>query len=406
MTILGSIYTGLSGLIGFSKGLDTISDNVANMNTPGFKGSNVHFEDLFYKHHTSNSSNFSSSQSQIGSGVSVSSTTLNFNQGELRQTGSSADAAVNGNGYFILENDGELFYTRAGMFDYDADGYLILKSNGNRVKGVDSANNLVDISISSFRTNPPVATSKLNFSSNLSTGSSTHRLDNQVIYDSTGEQQKINIIFTNNNTVTPRSWIVELQDTSNNTIGSGEIRFQSDGSPEIGYNAFSFIYTSLNGSTSNIELNFGEPGTLSSSTSFSGGTTSTLAVAKTDGYGLGSLTNVEFENDGNIKLTYTNNQTSSIGRIALAHFENQQGLQRLGNGIFKNTLKQDIKIGSGGDSLFGDIIGGNIELSNVELTQQFTDLVIVQRGYQASSQVLTVANEMVQEMLNNTSGKG
>lgn len=406
MSVLGTIYTSLSGMMSYSKGLDVISDNVANMNTPGFKGSNVQFQDLFYQQHITNATSDSFSISQIGSGVRASSTTTSFAQGEIRETGTQTDSAINGNGYFVLLNDKGQYYTRAGQFDFNATGHLISKTSGDKVAGMNAANQLTEISIAKYRSNPPEKTSKISFVGNLSTGGTTHTLDTISVYDLAGSKQKLKVNFTNNNGITPRSWLIEVLDENENVISEGEIRFQGDGSPEVDFNEHKFVFTPDKGVPIDLTLSFGEPGSFTGSTSFTGGTTSTLATDTIDGYGIGSISKIDITEKGEIEIKYSNDQSATVGKLALAHFENQQALQKKGNGVYINPIKNNITLGSASDSLFGSIVGGSLELSNVELTQQFTDLVIIQRGYQSSSQVLTVANEMVQELINNTKGRG
>lgn len=411
MSMLGTIYTSLSGMLGYSKGLDAISNNVANMNTPGFKGSDVQFEDLFYQQHVTSVSSGGFNSSQIGHGVQVSNTLTNFSQGEVRETGNQTDVAINGNGYFVLLDEDKYSYTRAGQFVFDDDGFLISSLSGNKVAGIDSSNLLSEISISAHRSNPPAATSQISFVgnlsvSNLSTGGVTHSIDTLSVYDSSGAKHTLKVEFTNNYNVTPWSWLIAVSDANDNVISNGEIRFQGNGTPETGFNQHQFTYTPSVGQPVDLTLFFGEPGSFFGSTSFSGGTTSTLAVDKTDGYGVGSITEIKINETGNIEVKYSNDESATVGTIAMAHFDNQQILQKKGNGVFINPLGQNVEIGSASDNLFGSIVGGSLELSNVELTQQFTDLVIVQRGFQSSSQVLTVANEMVQELINNTKGRG
>jgi len=406
MTMLGTIYTSLSGMLGYSKGLDAISNNVANMNTPGFKGSDVQFEDLFYQQHITSVSSGGFSSSQIGQGVQVSNTLTNFSQGEVRETGNQTDVAVNGNGYFVLLDGNDNSYTRAGQFTFNDEGFLVSSLSGDKIAGINNSNQLSEINISSLRSNPPAATSEVSFVSNLSTGGIAHSIDNVSVYDITGAKHTLKVNFTNNNNVTPRSWLIEVLDANDNVVSNGEIRFQGNGSPETGFNQHQFTYTPSIGQPIDLTFFFGEPGSFSGSTSFSGGTTSTLALDKADGYGVGSITELNINEFGEIEVAYSNEQNAVAGKIALAHIENQQILQKKGNGVFENPIRQNVQIGSASDNLFGSIVGGSLELSNIELTQQFTDLVIVQRGFQSSSQVLTVANEMVQELISNTKGRG
>jgi flagellar hook protein FlgE len=407
MSIMGTIYTGLSGLLGFSKGLNVISNNVANMNTPGFKGNDVQFEDLYYQYRLDAVSNSSVAAEQLGSGMRVAGTTMRLAQGEIRETGNATDIAVNGEGYFILRDDnGNTFYTRDGQFDFDAEGYLIAKSNNARVMGYVSSDQLQAISLSDYRTSAPQATSRITFTNNLSTGGTTHSLASVQVYDTTGLANTLSLTFTNNQATTAGSWLVEVRNSANTAIFNGEIRFQGNGSPATGFNELQFDFTPTGSTIAQpITLFFGDAGSLTGATSFSGGTTSTLQTSVINGYGVGTISTVVFDEKGEIKLNYGNGQSHVIGQMALAHFADQQALEHISGGLFANVTQQRVYEGKPTTGLYGKIVAKSIELSNVDLTQQFTDLVIIQRGFQASSQVLTVANEMVQEMLNNLQGK-
>lgn len=136
--MLDSIYIGMSGLISFSDGLTSISNNVANLNTPGFKGSQLEFVDLFYRYQYSGTTDQQGSPYAQGSGVASGATIPNFSQGEFRQTGNDLNAAIDGNGFFVLRKDGETFYTRAGQFQIDDAGYLVSTDDNARVASLDS----------------------------------------------------------------------------------------------------------------------------------------------------------------------------------------------------------------------------------------------------------------------------
>src|SRR5229473_1856750 len=175
-----SIYTSLSGMLGFTKGLDVISNNVANLNTPGFKSSQLQFQDLYYQY-SMNGNN--PSALQVGTGVNPGNTSLNFAPGQFNNTGNDTDVAIDGNGFFILRKDGQISYSRVGQFTFDANGFLVASSDNARIAGLansatgsvsssysggiaGSANtgNLQDINISGFRTSPAAATTAVTFS--------------------------------------------------------------------------------------------------------------------------------------------------------------------------------------------------------------------------------------------------
>lgn len=399
--MFGSIYSGLSGLLGFSKGLEVISNNIANMNTPGYKSSELAFRDLFYRFSTYGGSGGDTS-SQIGNGVDTPSTRMRFQDGELRETGNALDAAIDGNGMFVLRRDGDLYYTRAGQFELDTGGYLVDRTSNARVMGLTGTSTLEDINITSRRTSAPAATSLISFIGNLSRPTSgttalTHDIKDVTVYDSTGEAHKLQFRFVSS---VAGIWTVEATEPPATTVlGSGEIRYEGNGMVTAGYNTVSFTLAPAGKTASTIVLNFGEPGSFSGSTGLSGGTTSDLKVSTKNGSALGSLTKVTYDEKGYLKLVYSNGETAQGQRLALAWFRDLQKLEQVGDGLFVNNTGDKPILHGATTDIMGKVIASKVELSNVKLTEQFTDMVIIQRGYQASSQVTTVANEMIQQLM-------
>jgi flagellar hook protein FlgE len=399
--MLGSIYTGLSGLLGFSKGLDVLSNNIANLNTPGFKGSELAFRDLFYRYGTSSGNGRESND--IGSGVDTPFTRRRFVQGEFRDTGNSMDAGIDGNGFFVLQDkDGNIFYSRAGQFQVDTEGYLSDQTSGARVMALEGGS-LRAIQVAELNASAPRATANVTFTGNLSSGSATHDISDITVYDALGTAHTLSVHFTNNSSVTSGSWRVEVMDLGATdptaVIASGEIRFQGNGSPLTGYNTVTFSYAPSGAPVSTVTLDFGDPNTFVGTTGFSGGTTSTAKFGTQDGYAVGALTSTSFDQDGFLKLSYSNGQTETGSQLALAWFQDLQRLEAAGSGLFVNRTDMTPVVSVANREGMGKISGGKVELSNVDLTEQFTDMVIIQRGYQASSQVTTVANEMLQQLM-------
>lgn len=385
-----SIYTGLTGLSGFSKGLNVISNNVANLNTPGFKSSQLQFLDLFYKYDTMGNGDKNSSALQLGGGMDTGATNILFKQGDLRQTGNDQDVAIDGTGFFVLRKDGQTFYTRAGQFQFDAEGYLVERSNGARVSGL-QGNKLTDISITGLRTSPAKATSTVKFSDNLSTGSAQHIIDNIEVFDSLGGSHTLKLTLDNNNATLAGSWNLTVSE-SGATVATGQIQFEN-GLPKSGANTLVFTYSPVGPVPLSLTFDFG-----TDSTSFSGGTSSTLKLGSQDGYAVGSLTKTTFDTQGYMVTTYSNGQTVKHDRLALAWFDNQEQLEQFGGNMFINSTSQSSYLGGAMESVLGRVTGGSVELSNVDLTQQFSDLIITQRGFQGSSQIITTANEMIQQL--------
>jgi flagellar hook protein FlgE len=401
--MLDSIYTGLTGLASFSKSLSNISNNVANLNTPGFKRSQVLFKDLFYNRQPMGDSGAGSGNdgAVLGNGVAISTTSTVFKQGELRQSGNAQDAAIDGNGLFILRNENGVSYTRDGQFQFDEKGYLVSKNSGVRVAVLDSTNQLKDFNVLDSRVNPPQATTQIIFDGNLSANDSDNKqeINGITIYNSNGDTSTLKIEFTNNGALLARDWLFQIFDQVGNTVASGHLQFQGDGSPVSGLENFIFNYTSPGGVAQSVKFNFGSPGGFSGMTNFSTGADSTAKVLTGDGYTVGSITKVGYGEDGQITISYSNGQTSKLNKLALAWFTYLPGLTLDGGNVFINASDQSPIIGAAKTAVFGKITGGSIEASNVDLTQQFSELIVTQRGYQASSQIVSAANEMIQQLL-------
>lgn len=395
--MFNAIYTGLSGLISFSRGLDVISNNVANLNTPGFKSSHLFFEDLYYQYSQTGGNDENNSTLELGSGVDATTTQLQFAQGDLRDTKNPLDIAIDGNGFFVLQQDGKTSYTRGGQFTVDADGYLIEQNTHARVAALMGAS-LADININGSRTSGPQASNVIKFSGNLSTGSQTASITDIAVYDSHGEVQKLSINFTNNSSTTAGSWTYEVKNAAGTVLTTGEVRFAGNGSPVADFNTHTFSLTS-NGSSTDVTLNFGDPGSVAGATNFSGGTTSDIKAVAGDGRGSGSMTKVTIDEDGYLVFTYSNGQVVKGEQLALAWFDNLSNLEQSGGGLFTSKDSSAPRLATAGQGVMGKLAPGKIELSNVQLTEQFTDLIVVQRGYQASSQIISVGNEMMQQLL-------
>lgn len=388
--MLDSIYIGMSGLISFSKGLSNISNNVANLNTPGYKRTQLEFLDLYYRYSYSGSSDQQSSPYTQGSGVKTGASLMNFSDGEFRQTDNDLDLSIQGNGFFTLRKDGETFYTRAGQFEVDSSGYLVAKDDGARVAG-SVGGGLGDISVSGKRSNPAQPTQNVSFVNVLSTTSTTYSVPNISVFDSLGAQHTLTLNMTNDSASTPGRWTLAVVEGAT-TLATGEVRYSGAGAPLAGFDSVSFAYNPGGGATTNtVNLDF-------TGSNYYSTTSSTLSIGTRDGYAAGYLTKTTVDSDGNIVLNYSNGQTAKDARLALTWFTNLSALQAQGSNryvLFGDTEKV---VGSPGESGLGKIKSGGIELSNVELAEEFSELIIVQRGYQASSQVISAANEMIQQL--------
>lgn len=402
--MLDSIYIGLTGLSTFSKGLTNISNNVANLNTPGFKRSQLTFEDLLYTRDSFGRDTPEEGVSAQGNGVASGKTTVVYEQGELRSTSNDQDAAINGNGFFVFRKDGETYYSRGGQFELNADGVLVSRVNQAHVAALDASGHLTDIDTKHNLVSPALATTNINLAGNLNQSdlaSAPYSLSTINVVAADGSTHVLSAIFTNTgSSATPvaRNWTVSIKEGAT-VVANGSISFNGDGSLLAGSESLSFTYTPTGGKAQNIKVVFGEAGILTHGLTNYSGVQTTPTVESTDGHTYGTLTKITFDAGGNVVANYSNGQTEKIYRLALAWFDFLGGLSQDGGNVYVNDTSDDPVYGVAGKGTFGSIKGGYIEASNVDLTQQFSELIVTQRGYQASSQVVTAANEMIQQVL-------
>lgn len=397
--MLGAIYTGLSGMTAYSQGLDVISNNVANLNTPGFKVADPLFREIVYRQQDSSGGRGSGSR-PAGAGVEVDATSVSFRQGDLRDTGNSLDAAIDGNGFFVLNQDGALRFTRAGQFEFNDKGILVERDSGAPVLVSTETVAQGFFDLNTARVLPPRATTVVNITGTLARAAAalTYELPDIAVFDASGRRIALKARFRHD-ADNVLHWGVEVVDAANKVVGTGEVLFNEDGTPATDSSQVRVTVDPADAEPFTLTLNFGEPGTFSGASSGNGSTTSQLQVLKQDGLQLGSLTKTQFDDEGHLKLTYSNGETRTVATLVLAQIDSPEQLRSLGRSLFASTDGAQPVLGKGLAGGIGRVVGGQVELSNVELTEQFTDLIIVQRGYQASSQISSVANEMIQQLL-------
>ncbi len=397
--MLDSIFIGTSGLQTFSEGLKVISNNIANLNTPGFKSSSSVFANLYYANPSEGNGQSATDNSHFGSGVSLSQTSVNFKAGELRQTGNPLDLNVAGEGFFIVRDKGtgEPHYTRAGQFEFNKDGNLVVRGTDNQVVGLDAGGAQVSIGLNGLRLNPAKVTTTVTLSGNLSSDLFTNLTNNEYdiasvkVIDSLGGEHSLKLAFTPK-TASNDTFVVKVLDGTTE-VGNGELKFSAGGQVAPGFEAINFSYGPRGAVASNIKLDFS-----TNVTDFNTGSTSSLAASKVDGYGVGSLNNVAFEADGTMTLTYSNGQKTTGPKVALARFDANSQLHPESGGSFTYASREGIHIGVANQGGYGSIGSSQIEGSNVDLASEFSDLIVAQRGYQASSRIVSTANELLQDL--------
>lgn len=373
--MLSSIYIGLSGLSAYSQGLQRISGNVANLNAQGFKGSNVSFQSVM-------------SETGFGNGVTNADDQTNFSQGELRQTSRDLDLAIDGTGFFVLQRGDETVYTRTGSFEVNNDGFVVLSGTDYRLATLDATGRAQAVSIDVSRTSKPSATTKITFADNLSSSATTFSVSDVKVYDANGTQHTWQLSFDKDPSAAAGTWNVTIKDEAGATVATKPITFTNGVIDPQSANVS--VTDAAHGLTVSLDL--------ASVTSFSSGTVSTLRAASTDGFTTGTLTSVTINQDGQLELGFSNSQKSQVGSVAIAEFRNPEALKQRSGGLFANEGDAQRTIVRSGDPRVGKIQSRRLEASNVDLTTEFSDLILVQRGFQASSQIISVSNEMIQQL--------
>jgi flagellar hook protein FlgE len=386
-----ALFNSLSGLFSFSRSLNTVSNNVANMNTPGFRGSDTFFANI-----------------GGGRGTRISGEGLRTQSGDIRQTGNTTDLAVEGDGYFILSDDaGNLHYTRSGQFRFNEEGLLVDSVTGYTVMAYDQTGSLVTIDFDNYRSIPAVATTDVRISGNIAAVAAgspvqTTTVNTIRVFDAQGGSQVLTATFTSNSGVTPGSFLVRITNEAGTQVGTGEIRFDAGGTLVAGFNTVA-VTLPVAGGTQAITFNFGTPGALDGMTSLSG-LASNLTSRVVDGHGVLGATDIKFNERGILEIVYSASERREGPQIALATFPNETSLTLDGGRLISGATVSNVNYGRPTQSGFGRIAGGSLEMSNVDLTQEFADMIIIQRGYQASSRVMSVSNEMLEQLYNSTRG--
>lgn len=411
--MMDAIFIGMSGLVGYSDGLRVISNNAANLNTPGFKSATPLFGDLFSADAGASSGTL---ESPGGMGLDSFGSRMNFSAGQLQQTNDPLDLGISGEGFFTLRNaEGELRYTRAGQFHFDAEGILVNTTDNSKVVSVDENGVLGTFTLNGFRTHSGKASEVVplhgNVANDTPTGSqqpgeddhSTSSLPNVVVYDDVGVQHTLSIKFTNlerlvNGNILDKDWFeVELKEGTR-VIGTERFLLVGDKPSQT---SFKFEYSPLGRGNQPLTIDI-------SDVTFHGSSPNETALTQgiQDGYMPGNLTTTAFDDKGTLVFTYSNGQTTKGPQIALARFDTLENVEATGDTQFRAKDGRQWNIAAAGEPGYGSIRASVVEGSNVNLSQEFSNLVIMQRGYQASSQVISTASEMLQQLFTMSGSRG
>ena len=449
--MMPSLYSGVSGLKNHNVRMNVLGNNIANVNTYGFKYSRVTFQDLLYQTlsgaATPTEDKGGVNPKQFGLGVKTASIDKIFREGSFESTGKNTDLAIQGEGFFVVAKGDQLYYTRAGTFEVDRNGTLVNPANGLKVQGwmaepdvegnmyIDPSSSTGDITIPLYGKLAAKATTEVFLKSNLNTTTEIIRPDMTEaerrtatvrtsidIYDSEGEVHPVELTFekeaenqwratinlvgaegpvtmdmvggaaapagVNNQVVLnfdPLGGLISVTDTAGNVRNAGQL--------------VSSLRAAVPGREPiNMNLNFGTLGEYNGVTQFAD--KSTTKFVSQNGYTLGYLEAFEIDDRGIITGSYSNGQKISLAQVSLAVFTNPGGLNSVGETMFAESNNSGMAItGEPDTGGRGKIQAGNLEMSNVDLAEQFTDMIVTQRGFQANSRTITTSDQMIQELL-------
>ena len=409
----------LSGLDADQQALSVVANNLANMNTVGYKDQQVNFQDLLYQ---TLGQNGAGNQIQVGSGSSVASVSGDFNNGDISSTGVDSDVAISGNGFLVTQLNGTTQYTRAGDFQVNTAGYLTTQE-GQYVMGYSATNGtinqgaLTQLQVGTGSMVPATATSSADITANLSSGTATNGTYSTTmnVYDSLGTEHTLNFTFTKtaSNTWSYNVTIpsADLSSTStSNTVGTGTLTFNSDGtlatvnSTAVSSTAAStsaITVSNLGDGAANLTVNWGLSDAKGNSLITQTSSDSAATEKSQNGYASGTLEKFSVANDGTIDGTFSNGQTLAIGQLAMAQFGNDGGLSLVGNNSYQSTASSgQAVIGTAGTGGLGTLTGGSIEASNVDMATEFSNMIIDQRAYEANAKVISAFDQISQDTIN------
>lgn len=427
-----SFQQGLSGLNAAAKNLDVIGNNIANVNTVGFKVSTTQFADVYANSLTG------SGGLQVGIGTKVAAVAQQFSQGNLSVSNNPLDLAINGAGFFILNDAGANVYSRNGQFHMDKDGYII-NSTGLPLRGfnADAAGNilpgvLADLQIGASRFSlAPQVTANIEAVVNLDSReqvpvnpfdytdpTSYNSSTSSTIYDSLGNAHTYTMYFVKTAANTWDTYATLTQSGTNITYpidpGTGDvatapytpfgnITFDTSGAIDTGVTTMPisglFLSANLLGTgAADLTFNLDYTGSTQYGSPFS------VSGMTQDGYASGDLTGFNIGNDGVILARYSNGQALSVGQVALSNFRNPNGLQALGNNVWAETSDSGLPIpqngGVPGTSNLGVLQSSSVEDSNIDLTAELVNMITAQRAYQANSQTIKTQDQVMQTLVN------
>jgi flagellar hook protein FlgE len=459
--MMRTLYSGVSGLKNHQVRMDVIGNNISNVNTIGFKTERVMFNDLISQTISGAAEPRENvggvNPKQVGLGMNIASIDKLMYQGSLQTTGKGTDVAITGEGFFIVADGDKKFYTRAGNFDVDKKGSLVNPADGLKVQGwnsqidangnrfINTAGSVQDLHIPLFSKEPAKETTFVVYKSNLNSRAEAMPTDatdeqrykmianvppeqrrghltNMMVYDDQGNEHNLKVFMwkSDMNKWTASVAMSDSDQLSVDVVGKGQNttvpnnkRFEVNFSPDGKITAVSDGVDVENGGQLNVNISFRTPGepapkTIQMRLGTAGavdGVTQyasdfTTKAIEQDGYKMGYMEAFAIDASGKITGTFSNGMKQQLGQIAMANFNNAAGLEKAGSSYFTQSNNSgNAMIGESGIAGLGAIHAGMLEMSNVDLADQFTDMIVTQRGFQANSRSITTADQILQELL-------
>ena len=401
----------LSGINAANTDLNVTSNNLANVDTTGFKESRAEFADLFAQ------TQEGVSQTAVGNGVQVAAVSQQFGQGNITSTGNNLDLALSGNGFFVVSTSGAINYTRDGAFQVDQNGYLVTAS-GQQVQGYAPLANggfntggLASLQLTTAESSPqatttagvslnlpPNATAPANTPLNPADPTTYTDTTSMTVYDSLGAAHTAQLYFMKG--ATANQWTTQLYIDGSAVGGAQALDFSNTGTlttPANGQVSFGAYTPATGAAAMNIAFNFG--------TSTQTGDAFGVNSVSPNGYTTGNLTGINISATGVVQANFTNGQSTNLGQVALASFANPQGLQQEGNNDWQQSFASGDPVhGVAGGSGFGTIQSGSLESSNVDITTQLVNMITAERDFQANAQMISATDQVTQSIINIPNG--
>lgn len=384
---INSILIASGAMAAYTKGLSNISDNISNLNTTAYKGKRLSF---YEQPGRDDANTFDNGASHAG--VTTGVVYRQYNQGDIQQTGSTYDLAVQGDGYFLVQGQRDVEYTRAGSFTLNKDRILVQQGSGKPLLAYDMNGDLKPIVFdASLNVQSGKASTVLEFANVLNSNATVYDMPEAVsIYTAEGDATSVKLSLAADPLVEGQ-WTVTIKSAegASQTYGTGTIRFLSNGSVDPAQSKFSFEFKPTGKPNQSVNLDFSKVLRLST-------LNSTISLDHQDGLAAGQVSAVKIGPDGKFALSYSNGNTLDLATIALARVDQPDLLNVLEYGVFsaENTGAR-VEVSKAGTAGLGQLEQGALEASNVDLTKQFSSLIVTQRGYQAASQVISATNEML-----------